>query len=356
MDVSGPFDQNGAHQRMLPTAFTGIGGQYQYSAPKMSPDGAWMFVPCWWLNGVRSEVCGVYLPPFPVEDSVVRSSFIQQDVNVSGIAGDQVRLCWGYAENGPVDGSPNSLYPTSRQERGCSIGSVPTGPTANTASFVNTDSTTKGAWKSVYGSDGYNVVGDSAQPPYYGSVTPVGGATFFWNSQTSDVRALQHVNSSGNIAAALDNATSFTVDISFTDGMQHRVAVYFLDWDSQNRTETVQILDGSSGAVLDTRNLSNFSGGIYLVWNLKGHVTLKLTNTGPSNAVLSGIFFGNGPFGSTPLTGPFGWASEPASYADCSSGCRVRMNLIPDRVAYYVVQRNRAGVVTNSPVMVLSPH
>ena len=64
----------GLHQRMLSTAFTGIGGQYQYSEPKMSPDGAWMFVPCWWVNGVRSEVCGVYLPPLPVADSVVRTS------------------------------------------------------------------------------------------------------------------------------------------------------------------------------------------------------------------------------------------------------------------------------------------
>jgi len=356
MDVSGPLDKDGSHQRMLPTAFTGIGGQYQYSEPKMSPDGAWMFLPCWWLNGVRSDICGVYLPPFPVADSVVRTSFIQQDMTISGTSGDQVRLCWGYAENGPVDGSPNSLYPTSRQERGCSIGSVPTGPTAGAASFVRTDTSTKGAWKAVYGSDGYNVVGDSAQYPFYGNVTPAGGATFYWNPQTSDVRALQHVSASGNIAACLYNANSFSIDIAFTDGGQHQVAFYFLDWDSLNRTQTVQILDGNSGAVLDTRTLSNFSGGIYLVWNLNGHVTLKLTNTGPSNAVLSGIFFGNGAFGAATLTGPFGWAGEPASYADCGSGCRVRMNLIPDRVAYYLIQRNRGGVVTNSPVMVLSPH
>ncbi|HLK22487.1 MAG TPA: hypothetical protein VKT81_26255 [Bryobacteraceae bacterium] len=356
MDISGPFDKSGAHQRMLPTAFTGIGGQYQYSEPKMSPDGSWMFLPCWWLNGVRSEVCGVYLPPFPVADSVVRSSFIQYDLNVSGVAGDQVRACWGYAENGPVDGSTNSLYPTSRQERGCSIGSVPSGAAATTASFVKTDSTTKGAWKSVYGSDGYDVIGDSAQSPFYGTVTPNGGTTFFWNPQTSDVRALQHVSATGNIAATLYNATSFTIDLSFSDAAQHQVAFYFLDWDSLNRTETVQILDGDSGAVLDTRNLSNFSGGIYLVWNLSGHVTMKLTNTGPNNAVLSGIFFGSGPFGASTLSGPFGWASEPASYANCGSGCRIRMNLIPDRVAYYIIQRNRNGVITNSPVMVVSPH
>jgi hypothetical protein len=31
------------------------------------------------------------------------------------------------------------------------------------------------------------------------------------------------------------------------------------------------------------------------------------------------------------------------------------MNLIPDRVAYYVIERNRGGVVTTSPVMVAVP-
>jgi len=31
------------------------------------------------------------------------------------------------------------------------------------------------------------------------------------------------------------------------------------------------------------------------------------------------------------------------------------MNLIPDRVAYYVIQRNRGGNVINSPVMIAVP-
>ncbi len=63
----------------------------------------------------------------------------------------------------------------------------------------------------------------------------------------------------------------------------------------------MQILDGESGAVLDTRSLSGFSNGIYLVWSLTGHVTVKFTNTGPQNAVLSGMFFGDGAFGSAPI-------------------------------------------------------
>jgi hypothetical protein len=31
------------------------------------------------------------------------------------------------------------------------------------------------------------------------------------------------------------------------------------------------------------------------------------------------------------------------------------MNLIPDRVAYYVIERNRGGAITTSPVMVAAP-
>jgi hypothetical protein len=359
MDISGPADATGARQRMLPAAFTGIGGQYQFSAPKMSPDGAWMLLPCWWMNGVRSDVCGVYMPPFPVADTQNRTTYVPHDVDVSGVSGDQVRICWGYAENGPVDGSPASLFPATRQERGCSVGSITPAFNGTAAVFLKTDSSTKGSWKNAYGSEGYNVAGDSAQYPSYASVTAV-AANLVWAGQSSDPRALQRATAAGSTAACISNASSFTVDINITDGGRHTVAFYFLDWDSLNRTETVQILDASGSAVLDTQSLSNFSGGSYLVWSLSGHVTLKVTKTGPGTAVLSGIFFGDSAYsagggGGGLITGPFGWVSEPVRYAKCSNGCRIRMNLIPDRVAYYVIERNRGGVVTTSPVMVVVP-
>jgi hypothetical protein len=47
--------------------------------------------------------------------------------------------------------------------------------------------------------------------------------------------------------------------------------------------------------VLDTRIVTTFRGGTYLVWNLSGNVTLRLINNGgpnSPNAVLSGLFFG----------------------------------------------------------------
>ncbi len=52
----------------------------------------------------------------------------------------------------------------------------------------------------------------------------------------------------------------------------------------------MDVLDAISGNVLDTRSLSGFQNGRYLVWNLKGHVKIQLTTLN-YNAVVSGIFF-----------------------------------------------------------------
>jgi hypothetical protein len=82
------------------------------------------------------------------------------------------------------------------------------------------------------------------------------------------------------------------VDVNFHDTNTHQVALYLLDWDSfYGRTERVDILDANN-TILDSRSVSSFVNGLYLVWNLSGHVVVRITNTNPpSNAVLSGLFF-----------------------------------------------------------------
>jgi len=82
-----------------------------------------------------------------------------------------------------------------------------------------------------------------------------------------------------------------SIDVNVVDGYTHQLTLYALDWDSQGRVERVDVLDASSNAVLDTRTISGFSNGQYLVWNVRGHVTLRITLTGGINAVMSGMFF-----------------------------------------------------------------
>ena len=161
-----------------------------------------------------------------------------------------------------------------------------------TAAFLNSDSTTQGNWKSGYGADGFNVLGDTTSYPAYATVTATGQSFYTWAASTSDVRALQKNAGTGRVAATWYSGSSFTLDVNLTDGLSHQVALYLLDWDAKNRNQIVTVQDAQSSVALDTRTVTNFSGGVYLVWNIKGHVKINLVNNGGPNAVMSGIFFG----------------------------------------------------------------
>ena len=172
---------------------------------------------------------------------------------------------------------------------------VTVNPTASTAAtFVTTDTTTQGNWVAMYGSDGYNIINQTVNYPSYASVNPTGKSDYTWAASTTDVRALQKPATipTDRIAACWYASPSFSVDLNLTDGLAHRVALYCLDWDAAGRAQTIDILDASSSTVLSSQNVTSFNGGQYLVWDVKGHIIIRLTQTGSYNAVLSGLFFG----------------------------------------------------------------
>jgi RHS repeat-associated protein len=165
----------------------------------------------------------------------------------------------------------------------------------NNASFVTTDTTTQGNWKGVYGADGYNIISDAVSYPSYATVSVSGQSAYTWAASTTDTRApLKAAATTDRLASCWYSSTNFTIDVNLTDGNAHRVAVYALDWNSNNvRTGTIEVLDAGSNAVLDTRSLSSYANGKYLVWELSGHVKLKFTDLSPTgwNEVVSGLFF-----------------------------------------------------------------
>jgi hypothetical protein len=165
-------------------------------------------------------------------------------------------------------------------------------PSSGTAAFVTMDTITRGDWKGVYGADGYNVIDDSSSYPADVNVTPTGNSSYVWVGSTSDPRGMQKGTVNDRIAACWYSSGSFSIDLSFSDSNIHQAAFYILDWDNYyGRSQRIDILDVNNN-VLDTRSVSAFTGGQYLVWNLSGHVVVRITNTNPpSNAVLSGILF-----------------------------------------------------------------
>ena len=171
-----------------------------------------------------------------------------------------------------------------------------------TAGFVRTDLATHGNWQGAYGSDGYAIANSSQSIPSYATLAAQNQLNWTWAASTSDARALQTGSGSGRIASTWYNSTAFNFDLNLTDGNSHQIALYAVDWDNGGRTERLQIVDANTNAVLDTENISSFNNGIYLIWNISGHVKINVTLTGPVNAVVSGVFFGTGTSSSTSST------------------------------------------------------
>ena len=163
---------------------------------------------------------------------------------------------------------------------------------SSSATFVGSDSTTQGTWTGTYGSAGYDVVGGSSSLPSSATVALAGQQSFTWAGATADTRALQTTpGSSSRVAATYYSPTSFTVALSLTDGQAHKISAYLLDWDSAGRSEEVDVLDATTGTVLNTQTVSSFAGGDYLTWTITGNVTLRFTDLSGPNAVLEGLFF-----------------------------------------------------------------
>ena len=160
---------------------------------------------------------------------------------------------------------------------------------ANSATFISRDLATQGNWPGVYGADGYSLAASVQSLPYYAALnvtTPY--AAWTWSYPTGDPRGLMILPPTRIGGAWFNN--SFVADVTVTG--THMVSIYAVDWDSRARSETVHVLDGTTLAILDSETLSPFTNGVWLSWNVSGHVKIIVTDlTGP-NAVLSGVFFG----------------------------------------------------------------
>jgi hypothetical protein len=164
--------------------------------------------------------------------------------------------------------------------------------TVSAVNFLGADTTTEGNWHGVYGLDGYSVADDSQSTPAYASFTIANEQLWTWESSTTNPVALENGSNTGRLAAAWWSATTFDFTVNVTDGKQHAVALYVLDFDNKARIETIQVVDIATGDVLDTRSISGFTNGIYLIWNISGSVQINVTSNAGPNGVVSGIFFG----------------------------------------------------------------
>jgi hypothetical protein len=177
-------------------------------------------------------------------------------------------------------------------------------PTTAVATFVKQDTTTAGSWKGVYGAEGVVMANDQSTLPAFATGTiPAAGSAWTWLASTSDPRALQKAAAADRIASCWYSGSELDLRLNLTDGQTHRVAIYCVDFDSGGRQQTVELYDVASGTVLQTRSISSFTGGVWLVFDVKGNIGIRARNSAGNNAVISGLFFGSAP-SSTPVQDP----------------------------------------------------
>ncbi|MDX1951384.1 MAG: FN3 associated domain-containing protein [Verrucomicrobiota bacterium] len=147
----------------------------------------------------------------------------------------------------------------------------------------------KGNWKGEYGSEGYNVIGNAAKIPSSAHIRYIGHLEHLWQSSTSDVRALEKINSTDRVAGCYYSSTSFDVEIDLINTGK-RLALYFEDWDRLGRSQKVEVFDAVSGSLLHSYTMSNFGDGVYLNYDFHGRIRIRVTRLAGPNAVMNGLF------------------------------------------------------------------
>lgn len=170
------------------------------------------------------------------------------------------------------------------------VSNPPSSTAGNAVRFIGANTTLGGTWKSVVGTQGYQVAAEGTKTPSFATISFAGKTDHVWNWSTTDSAALQKSSATDRLASCWYAGTSFDVRVNMTDGQTHKIGFYALDWDIANRSQRVDVIDATTGAVLHTTNLTGFQRGAYLNYDVKGSVIFRFTRTAGPNAVISGWF------------------------------------------------------------------
>jgi hypothetical protein len=150
----------------------------------------------------------------------------------------------------------------------------------------------KGNWLGSAGREGYVLAGDAQSLPTYATVSFSGKSDWTWEYNTADNRALQRPSGTSRLASCWYSPTTFEVDINLSDGQPHKVSLYTVDWDRAARQVRMDAIDAVTGRILHTSYFgTGTGGGVYLEYQLQGHVKIRYTRQAGPNTVVSGIFF-----------------------------------------------------------------
>jgi len=180
----------------------------------------------------------------------------------------------------------------------------PAAPPGGAVGFVGSDSVTKGNWINTYGSlAGYMPQRQSFVNDWISPTIP-NLQLYSWNVMSPDQRGFP--DGPYRFLPTLFSPAQIEIPFRMKDNRTYRFAFYFVDFDVRNRNLTVDIVNTDTGTLIDSRSITNFNGGRYLIWQLRGNFTIRIKNNGGASpdAVLSGFFVDPLPDSSIPSSDP----------------------------------------------------
>lgn len=158
------------------------------------------------------------------------------------------------------------------------------------ATFLGVETVAQGHWRGRLGSRGMALAPfPPAWPPEVLFTEPPNQRQFIWQTFTHDPRAPLAPNATFRTAACWVSGEFLDFDLDLRDGLPHVLSLYFLDWESDQRKQVVQILDRTQGHVLDERPVERFFSGTYLMYWAQGAIRVRILPVAV-NAALTGLF------------------------------------------------------------------
>jgi hypothetical protein len=159
--------------------------------------------------------------------------------------------------------------------------------------FVGEDRSTRGEWIGPYGNIGQVIpAGWTNLPPQL--TVEADALTWVFGFPTSVPGSLRVTLDSDELFAGcyfVNADVPLTMQISALDAHPTRLSLYFHDWLGPGRAEQIQILDAATAETLDTREITSFTEGAYLTWNIRGQVRVVIRSRNDYNTIVSAIFF-----------------------------------------------------------------
>jgi len=147
-----------------------------------------------------------------------------------------------------------------------------------TVILLNQDTNTNGNWQSTYGTQGYIL-------PWVDPVVPTWAQYLLADA---DVDTNEIITSNENLLQIPDKTEQrsvgsfsrnkhFDIHIINSESRAHKISLYFLDANKEGYTNgTVQLINGQTGNIIHTHDITNVDHGVYYTYQLSGYIIFRI--------------------------------------------------------------------------------